>query len=177
MRKKISYFLALLLLSVMMTGCGNSDGGGNRNTPSETAPVEETNANGMKNEEIDIYTINETSLELEDIKAAVSYEGELTPQIVVDAVTDSFLEHGIEIGIDHVETEGDMVIVSFTGEDKNKAPVCNAGTGVEGVILDAVSQSLLDNIDSCKEVVFRIEDKAYESGTFAFDYDQAYKWK
>lgn len=177
MKRKTSCFFAMLLLSAAITGCGKANDDKNKPVPTETARVEETGANGELTEEIDIYTINETSLELEDVKATVSYEGELAPQIVVDAVADSFLEHGIEIGIDHVETEDAMVIVSFTGEEKGKAPLCNTGSGVEGVILDAISQSLLDNIDSCQEVVFRIEDRAYESGVFVFDYDQAYKWK
>lgn len=175
MKRKMSCFFALLLLSVMAAGCGKANDDKSRPVPTEVLQTEETD--GEKTEEIDIYTINETSLELEDVKATVSYEGELTPQIIVDAVTGSFLEHGIEIGIDHVETEKDMVIVSFTGEEEGKAPLCNTGSGVEGVILDAISQSLLDNIASCKEVIFRIEDRAYESGVFVFDYDQAYKWK
>lgn len=177
MKRRASCFFTILLLSVIIAGCGNQKEGGKEVTQTETPSTQEVTADGEKTEEIDIYTINETSLELEDVKAVVSYEGELTPEIVVNAVADSFYEHGIELGIDHVETEEDMVIVSFTGEEKGKAPLCNTGSGVEGVILDAVSQSLLDNIDSCKEVVFRIEDRAYESGVFAFDYDQAYKWK
>lgn len=177
MKRRASCFFAILFLSVILAGCGNSKEGTKEVTRTDTPPTQEVPAAGEKTEEIDIYTINETSLELEDVKAVVSYEGELAPGTVVDAVADSFFEHGIEIGIDHVEMEGDMVIVSFTGEEKGKAPLCNTGSGVEGVILDAVSQSLLDNIDSCKEVVFRIEDRAYESGVFAFDYDQAYKWK
>lgn len=180
-KKLYGYAAALFLMTgiAVLTGC-DSQGGDDVHTKQEsqeTSSSTEEASDEEVTEQIDIYTINESTLSLEDSTAMVTYRGQLDVKTVVDAVVESFSEHGVEIGIDHTDMEEDAAIVSFTEESEGKAPLCNAGSGVESAILDGISQSILDNVPDCKEVIFRIKDEDYESGVFAFDYDQAYKWK
>lgn len=132
---------------------------------------EETPGPDASMKEMSIYTMNEISMECEDTTVYVPKNEKITSQVIVDAVTASFQERGIEVGIDSIQEDGDKVIVSFT---KNKAPLENVGSTVESAILDCISQSLLDNLEKCKKVIFRVEGKAYESGHYAFDLDYVY---
>lgn len=131
-------------------------------TPSETATPEEGT-------QIDIYGINEDSLESEPARAVI--KGEVNAASIVQAVVDNYAAKSIEIGIYDVSEEGDKVIVSFEYE---KAPLANVGSEVEETILNCISDSLMDNLDTCKAVIFRAEDTSYESGHFAYGYDEVY---
>ena len=117
---------------------------------------------------VPIYSINDNSLESEQTYVTLE---EMTPEAVVQAVVDSLEEHSLEIGIDSVTTEGDTVIVSFL---YGKAPLTSVGSTVEETILNSIADSLLDNIDTCKKVIFRAEGEAYESGHYAFGVDEVY---
>ena len=119
-------------------------------------------------QEVPIYSINDDSLESEQTYVTVE---ELTPEAVVKAVVESLEEHSLEIGIDSVTMEEDTVIVSFL---YGKAPLSSVGSTVEETILNSIADSLLDNIDGCKKVVFRAEGEAYESGHYAFGIDEVY---
>ena len=70
--------------------------------------------------------------------------------------------------------EGDTVIVSFLF---GKAPLSTVGSDVEETILNSIANSLLDNVEDCKKVIFRAEGEAYESGHYAFEVDEAYATK
>ncbi|SFR90284.1 hypothetical protein [Anaeromicropila populeti] len=121
--------------------------------------------------EIQIYSINKETLECEAATALLPSDTEITPELIVQEVVSSYVDSGIDIGIYYVKEEKDNVVVSF---EKDKAPLVNVGSGVEATILNSISQSLLDNIESCKGVIFRMEDDAYESGHFTYKYDELY---
>lgn len=118
--------------------------------------------------EVPIYSINDESLESEQTYVTIE---EVTPETVVQAVVDSLAEHSLEIGIDSVTMEGDTVIVSFL---YGKAPLTSVGSTVEETILNSIADSLLDNVEGCKNVIFRAEGEAYESGHYAFGIDEVY---
>lgn len=126
-------------------------------------------AQSGEKKEISIYTINDNTLESEPVKVEV--EKELTPETVVEAAVKSLEEHSLTIGIHSVTQEGDTVIVSFK---KDTAPLVNVGSGVEETILNCISDSLIDNIEGCKNVIFRGEDGPYESGHLYFEMDEVY---
>jgi len=121
--------------------------------------------------EVAIYTMNETTLTVESAVALVPFDTELTPEIIVDMVVDSFADRLVTVGIHSVTTNEDMVIVSFL---KDKAPLFNAGGGLESTILDAIAQSLVDNLPQYPKVVFRGEGEAYSSGHYVFEIDEVY---
>ncbi|MDD6206925.1 MAG: GerMN domain-containing protein [Clostridiales bacterium] len=135
------------------------------------SPASDTNESSEE-KDLPIYSINDDSLEKEDTTATVTCEdGKVTARVVVDAVVEDFQNHSIEIGIDKVTEKGNTVYVSF---QSGTAPLANVGAGVESTILDCISQSLLDNLDSCSRVVFQAEGQAYCSGHYEFGKEEAY---
>lgn len=177
--------LVLILTMALLSGCGkkeenNVDSGQTTEVMSSEAENKEQDEQKSENneeevvvenqgpKEVPIYSINDTSLESEQTYVTVE---ELTPEAVVLAVVDSFEEHSLEVGIDSVTTQEDTVIVSF---QYGKAPLSTVGSTVEETILNSIADSLLDNIDSCKKVIFRAEGDAYESGHYAFGIDEVY---
>lgn len=122
--------------------------------------------------EIPIYTINQNTQEVESVVALIPENSELTPELIVDLVVDSFADRLITVGIDKVTTEGDTVIVSFLSD---QAPLINVGSGVETTILDAIAQSLVDNLkEEYPKVIFRAEGKKYSSGHYLFGLNEIY---
>lgn len=179
-------FLLLVFCLIMLTACGNREATQSSvdvkptETPNKQSahtekqeptqkPTEEPTQE-PKNEEKDvtIYSINDESLESE--QTTVKIAGELTPEVIVNAVVEAFSEHSLEIGIDFVKQEGSNIIVSFLND---KAPLSQVGSGVEETILNSIADSLIDNLE-CKGVIFRAEGEAYESGHFLFDKDELY---
>lgn len=129
----------------------------------------QTPEQSTEKKEISIYTINDDTLESEPV--TVEVEEELTAETVVKAAVKSLEEHSLTIGIYSVEQKENTVIVSFM---KDTAPVVGVGSGVEETILNCISDSLIDNVEDCRNVVFRIEDGPYESGHMIFGIDEVY---
>ncbi len=172
-RRKLWIGMLILILTMVLIGaCGkkkdeDATSKGNVTTESGTQQSENTDEEqGAK--EVQIYSINDNSLESEQTYVTME---EVTPETVVQAVVDSLAEHSLEVGIDSVTMEGDRVIVSFL---YGKAPLTSVGSTVEETILNSIADSLLDNVDGCKKVVFRAEGEAYESGHYAFGINEVY---
>jgi hypothetical protein len=200
--KHIGYIVVMVAI-LMTTGCNNKNNNndqidnpitnnGNENEVTNTpegdvtgkedvtddkSGEEEKNETNNKDvepvvtKEVNIYTMNETTLTVESAVALVPFDTELTPEIIVDMVVDSFADRLVTIGIDSVTTKEDTVIVSFL---KDAAPLFNAGGGLESTILDAIAQSLVDNLPNYPKVIFRAEGEAYASGHYEFDIDEVY---
>jgi hypothetical protein len=154
----------------------------------DSTAVEENNdqvnktADGKKNKspepvvpaatrEVPIYTVNETTQEVESVVALVNEEDVLTPELIVNLVKDSMSDRLIEIGIDQVKTEKDTVIVSFISK---QSPLIGVSSNLEKTILDAIAQSLVDNLPDYPKVIFRVDGNAYVSEHFKFDVNQVY---
>lgn len=125
----------------------------------------------VANKEISIYTFNDISLEIEPAIALVPEETELTPELVVDMVLDSFADRSVLIGIDDIIIEKDTVIVSFLS---SQAPLVNVGSTLETTILDAIAQSIIENFPQYPKVIYRVEGKEYASGHYEFDLNEVY---
>ncbi len=121
--------------------------------------------------EIYIYTINESTQDVESAVALVPENSEITPQLIINLVEDSLADRLITVGIDEVTTQKDEVIVSFKS---GQPPLINVGSGLEKTILDAIAQSLVDNLEDYPKVVFRVQGKAYSSGHFSFGLNEVY---
>ncbi len=132
-------------------------------TPSDIQPT--------KNVELPLYTVNVDSGEIEIETALVPADTKITPDLIVEKVVESMADRSIEVGIEKVSYEGDAVIVSFY---KDKAPLSEMGSGYEAAILDAIAQSLIDNLEDYKKVIYRAEGEAYTSGHFEFELNDVY---
>lgn len=142
-------------------------------TPSETGKntTKQNDVAPAAMKEIPIYTINQTNKEVEAVSATVNEDTEITPELIVDLVADSLAERLIDVGIDSVTKEQDTVIVSFQADTP---PVVHVDLSVETTILDAIAQSLVDNLPDYPKVIFRTEGEAYTSGNQAFGLNDVY---
>lgn len=122
-----------------------------------------------------IYCINDDTGEIETVEIFIDQKTELSSFFVVEKVVEEFSNHALKIGIDKVdEDDKGNVVVSFK---KNTAPEYGVGEDVEYLILDCISQSILDDVDSSKAVIFQIEGDAYKSSHISFKLNEAYSWK
>jgi cytoskeletal protein RodZ len=123
------------------------------------------------NTELQVYNVNADTSDIEPVTALIPDGNDITPQLIVDTVVESLADQSIVIGIDSVTTKDDAIIVSFI---KDKAPYSNLGSGYEQAILDAIAQSLIDNLSDYSKVIYRIEGNAYTSGVFEYGIDEPY---
>lgn len=121
------------------------------------------------NIELSVYTVNADTAAVEPVTALIPDGSEITPQLIADTVIDALADQSIIIEYDSISTKDDAVIVSFK---KDKAPYSNLGSGFEGSILDALAQSLIDNLPDYKKVIYQIEGKAYQSGIYEYLIDE-----
>ena len=122
------------------------------------------------NIELPIYTINIEGVVV-PATALVSKDTEITPQLIVDKVLESLADQSIVIGVKPIITEKTNIIVNF---EPDKTPDKNMGSSYEGAILNAIAQSLIDNFDDYKGVIFRIDDEAYTSGAYELGIDEIF---
>ncbi len=149
----------------------NIEGESDNKAKDETQQKSDINVEPVVTKEVNIYTMNETTFNVESAVALIPIDTELTPEIIVDMVVDSFADRLVAIGIDSVTTKGDTVIVSFLNDS---APIFNTGSGLESTILDAIAQSLVDNLEEYPKVIFRAEGEAYATGHNEFGIDEVY---
>jgi len=123
--------------------------------------------------ELMIYSINANSADtsIDAVVAMVPNDEDITPNLIVEKVVEALADQSIIVGIDSVTTKDDIVIVSFKSD---KAPLINVGASIEATILDAIAQSLIDNLEDYNKVIYRVEDKAYASGHIELKIDEVY---
>lgn len=183
MLRKFCFIFVFSVIS--MTACSsnnkNSTGIPNQNTVSPTIDMKNNDTLGITvtpevepaaTKEVNIYTLNVDSKEVEARVALVSKDTQLTPELIVSLVTDSLADGMINADIDEVSEQGDCVIVSFMSD---AAPVTDSDRETETAILDVLAQSLIDNfIDEYPKVIFRIQGEAYKTDQYSFGIDEVY---
>ena len=121
--------------------------------------------------ELPIYTISGDFTELTAVTALIGEEEEITEQIVCEAVIDALADNAIYVTVNQVTINGTVVVVDF---EATSPPVSQVGASIEGLILDAFGQSLLDNVKGCNGVSFSVDGGDYASGHFEFSKDEIY---
>ncbi len=121
--------------------------------------------------ELPIYTLNSDLTELTAVTALVVAEKVITEEIVTEAVIDALGDNAIYVKVNKVSRKNDVITVDFSGDSP---PVSQVGAGIEGLILDAFGQSLLDNVFGCNAVSFSVDGGDYFSGHFEFSKDEIY---
>lgn len=169
--KNLIYLVLCICVATLMSGCNG--GGGDDLTPTPTPIAGPDNGSEVtiippENIEVTIYSIDPSSLEKMAVEVLIS---EVTPEAIVEEVVSAMRDEAFYIGVNDVILEDKMVIVDFKADTP---PVIDVGASVEGMILDAFGQSILDNLPDCTGVIFRIEGKAYETGHIEMGIDEVY---
>ncbi len=179
----VQFIVTMVLCMIYVCGCERRQTEELQTTPTQEvtmkiqSPIETTPTTSTEIQELDdqrllsIYSIDSQSEEKISVTAMVSSGKEITPEMIVDKVVESMVDETFMIGIDEVTTEGDAVIVSFL---EGQPPVTNVASSVENEILDAIAQSLLDNLDDYHKVIFRIMGGAYQSDHIELDLNTVY---
>lgn len=175
--RKLGIILVLFLI-VFVSACTKKDEEKKDSSVAIVTPSVAQNKDTVKatvtpaaTKEIYIYTMNENTQDVESVSAVVNEDTKITPELIVDKVTDSLGERLIDVGIDSVTTEKDTVIVNFKSDTP---PVVQVKQAVETTILDAIAQSLVDNLPEYPKVIFRVEGKAYRSDNLSFGLNDIY---
>jgi len=169
----IGLFLFVMLFA---TACSSENGKTNEVpviTPAVTQPVSagvtptdkaiEFNLGEMK--EVFYYTVNPETCETEAVSAVVNGELADEPDSLMILITESLEDAGYEIGVRSTVCDGENVVVDF---DSDMYPVTGLTKEEEKAVLDAIAQSLLDNLTEQNGVVFRVMGEAYETENFSF---------
>lgn len=117
-----------------------------------------------------IYTIDDIEGQLVPLKVPIASE-RVTPELIMDEVLGNIDE---KVVVTEIETVKKRIYVSFSEEH---VPIKKCSKKFETLILDCISNSLLDNIPYVNKVVFRSEKGAYHTSNFSFGIDEVYSSK
>lgn len=176
--KKIIYFLCCVIFIFSLSGCsffqGNDDTELTQDeieSASKHTVLQSVSGSGVSSiDTILIYTIDDIEGQLVPLKVAVASE-RVTPELIVNEVLDNIDE---KVVVTEIETVKKRIYISFSEEH---VPIKKCSEKYETLILDCISNSLLDNIPYVNKVVFRSENGAYHSSNFTFGMDEVYSSK
>ncbi len=168
----------LLLLLFSLVGCSSDGNDEVRTTPplnpgvssehsvSVTTPTEQPFEFQLSElEEIYFYTVNPDTFETEAVSSIVKTGYADDPMNLIILIGDSLEDAGYEVGIRSAIIDGENVVVDFMPDT---CPVTGLTESEEKAVLDAIAQSLLDNLAEQNGVVFQIMGAGYESDNFSF---------
>ena len=121
--------------------------------------------------EVFYYTVNPDTYETEAVSSVIKSDVANNPQMLISLIADSLEDAGYEVGIQSAALNGENVVVDFVA---NTCPVTGLMEEEEKAVLDAIAQSLLDNLAEQSGVVFQIMGDAYESDNFSFGPNYVY---
>ena len=121
--------------------------------------------------EVFYYTVNPDTYETEAVSSVIKSDVANNPQMLISLIADSLEDAGYEVGIQSAALDGENVVVDFVA---NTCPVTGLMEEEEKAVLDAIAQSLLDNLAEQSGVVFQIMGDAYESDNFSFGPNYVY---
>lgn len=155
----------LVIACLMLAGCQKNE----TDVSGEVYTAVPTPANNMKT--LTIYSIDSDTMSI--VPVSVRKDGNrISAEYILSLVMDNLSENQISEPV--VEKKGKRLFVSFsaTGE-----PVQGCDKKMEHLILECFSNSLLDNLKDCSEIVFRVEGKAYKSKNLKFGLNEVYASK
>lgn len=118
-----------------------------------------------------IYTIDPEEGQIDPVTAMIPDDTEISAELIIDKVVEAMADKSLQIGIESVTTDADKIIVSFYSD---QPPLANVGAGIELAILDAIGQSLIDNLPDYNKIIYQVEKGAYVSGHMELGIDEAY---
>ena len=121
--------------------------------------------------ELQIYTLSADLENVEAVTALVSAEGDLTPEMIIEVVLEAMADAAYFVEVLGISIESDMIIVDFC---KEAPPVTNINHEVENAILDAIGQSLLDNLPAYNRIGYSVEGDAYQTKNIELALGESY---
>ncbi len=136
---------------------------------SEMPSVSGSGVSGIKT--LSVYTVDGVNEQLVPLKIPVGTNDRVNPAFIINEVVGNMDE---KVEITEIEEEKSRIYITFNSD---YAPVKKCSKKYETLILDCISNSILDNIPYINEVVFRAGDGAYRSGNFVFGEEEVYSSK
>lgn len=177
MKRKSGIILATVLVLCMFAGCKKpleDKVPTITPTPASTHSVTATptiTVGVFQTTELPIYTVSGDFAELTAVTTLVPAEEEITETVVSEAVVAALADNAIYVKVNDIIKEDTVVIVDFDG---SAPPAAKVSASVEGLILDAFGQSILDNLAECSGVGFSVDGEGYVSGHFEFEKGSVY---
>lgn len=120
---------------------------------------------------VEYYTVSLATDNVSTVRVVLDADTEISPALIVDLLIDSLEDEAIELSVDYVKAEDNICIISF---DNSIYSISKLGTDFEYRVLDCVAQSILDNIEGCIGVVYRINGNSYSTGNITLGVDEIY---
>ncbi len=117
------------------------------------------------------YSVNGATATVKTATVMLLENTEITPSLILSTVIDSLEDESIVVSANDATMSDGKCIVDFT---ESIAAVANQNANLEDAILDAVAQSILDNVQGCKSVSYRINGGAYDTVNNSFGLDDIY---
>ena len=180
-RQRKWYALLTVCMLVCLQACGDGEHKTNiTNIPTQSpaltvTPNVETHvtiplAHGEMRE-LQIYTLAADLESVEAVTALISKDGDLTPELIMEVVLEAMADAAYFIEVNGIFVKGNMITIDFC---KETPPVANLNYTVEVAILDAIGQSLLDNLAAYKRVSYSIEGEPYQTKNIELELEESY---
>jgi ABC-type uncharacterized transport system auxiliary subunit len=180
--------ITMLCCSIMLSGCNTlsshtsksdtdsgktSDQNEIDNAAKTTVSIKPTDAAiaPVAKSDLTIYTANAKE-ELQAVTVSIPKSTDITPKLIVNEVVKAFKDESLTIGARKVLEKGDTVFISFSSRSLPANGKCSKE--MEVTILNAICQSLLENLPKYKHVIFREDGKAYQGGHISLGINEPY---
>lgn len=174
--KKYLFLVLCVLICVMTAGC-KSNKQSPVITPTATpsgiisTTLDKQRPSVPETKELTIYTISSDFSELVETYVLLAKETDINSRIVTDNVVESLSDISLDVKICGVTEANGRVVVDFASDCP---PAKDVSMNVEELILDAIAQSILDNISDSVEVGFTMEGNDYRSDNLHLEKTEAY---
>lgn len=121
--------------------------------------------------ELQIYTLSADLENVEAVTALVSAEGDLTPEMIIEVVLEAMADTAYFVEVTNISIADGMIVIDFC---KEAPPVTNTNHAVEVAILDAIGQSLLDNLPAYNRISYSVEGEAYQTKNIELALGESY---
>lgn len=159
MRRLQSLFI-FVSLCILMTGCVHNP---NTATVPTSMPTQENQI-----ETITVYSINPDSQTLVPVPVRKGKE-KISEKYIVSLVLNNLMEYQIKPPV--IKKKGNRLYISFSSEGE---PVKNCNKKLEKLILECFANSIIDNIETCHDIIFQVDGKAYKSDNLEFGKEEIY---
>ena len=181
MNKKNLLFCLLIVLAVVLCACRKDpkepDTPDTEASPTPTAAADKVtiapviSGGGINLVAKMIYTVNASTMRVVSTTVMVREDTEMTPALVADYIVDSLKDESLNLSFDGIEYSDGVCVVDF---DDSIFTIAGKSSDLEDAILDCIAQSVLDNVEGCTEVIYRIHNEAYSTVNRHFAYDFVY---
>lgn len=176
MKKKMRYLLLVFAYIFLLNGCVLDIGDEMELTKEDYDVAQNTQNHSLtgqkveKVETITIYSIDYGQEELIPLKTQID-ANRITPEFIMDEVVRNQDE---KIEVTEIELKKSCLYVTFNSQ---YAPIKKCSEKVETLILDCISNSIMDNLNYVDSIVFRTDQGAYRSANYSFGYEEVYSSK